>query len=393
MGEVVRPGDTAGAADVVRAASSGGRTVCVRGAGTKAAWGALLSRVDVWLDTTGIAGIVRHEPGDRVVTVRAGTPLGELQAELSAAGQCLAVSSGFAHATVGGVLACNEAGPSRLRHGTPRDLVLGVEFVRADGVVGHAGGRVVKNVAGYDLGRLLCGSYGTLGVITQATLRLHPIPPARAWVVTHVDAGRFVAPGPGQASLVTDIVTAVQSPAVAPSAVECDLPGDGVGELAVLVEGTPDGVGARSTALRTVLRELRTDAEIHDQAPSWWGRYPFGDGETGFKVSAPIDELAWAMAAVRARLGAEVAVRGSVAAGVVHAGVPPTVPLPELAQTLAALRSGLTHGSAVVVTAPLSTLDALDVWGPVAGLELMRRIKERFDPGGRFAAGRFVGGI
>jgi glycolate oxidase FAD binding subunit len=352
--------------------------------------------VDVWLDATGITGIVRYEPGDRVVTVRAGTVLRELQAELAAAGQRWAASSGFAHATVGGVLACNEAGPLRLRHGTPRDLVLGAEFVRADGAVSHSGGRVVKNVAGYDLGRLLCGSYGTLAVITQATLRLHPVPPARAWVVARMGErkGPLLTRSVVQGSL-PHIVAAVQSPAVAPSAVECDLPGDGVAQLAVLVEGTPEGVAARAGKLRALLGAAVDDATVGEEPPDWWGRYPFGEGETGLKVSAPLDELAWAMAELRAGLGAGITVRGSIAAGVVHVRVPPSVRLPELASTLATIRTRLaaTDGSAVVVTAPSSILDRLDVWGPVAGLELMRRVKAQFDPDGRFAAGRFVGGI
>jgi glycolate oxidase FAD binding subunit len=185
---------------------------------------------------------------------------------------------------------------------------------------------------------------------------------------------------------------------VAPSAVECDLPGEGGGEFAVLVEGTPAGVAARAQTLRSLLSGSATlggEPTVQDEPPSWWGSYPFADGGFGLKLSAPLDELAWAMTQLRDRIGAGLRLRGSIAAGVVHAGASPTTPVGDVAGALAAVRERLagTGGSAVAVTAPSSTLDQLDVWGPVAGLELMRRVKAQFDPHGRFAAGRFVGGM
>jgi len=140
MVTVVAPTSATEAAEVMRAAVSDELTVLPRGAGTKAHWGGTQSNVDIVLDTRRMHGVTAHEPGDLVATVRAGTPLRDVQAVLGLAGQRLALEAGFTEATVGGVLAAGEAGPLRLRHGSGRDLLIGVEFVRADGVVARSGG-------------------------------------------------------------------------------------------------------------------------------------------------------------------------------------------------------------------------------------------------------------
>jgi FAD/FMN-containing dehydrogenases len=411
---LVRPADVAGVVDVVRSAArfdengSGGRTVAIQGAGTKAAWGGPLSAVDIVLSTTGLTGVVAHEPGDRVVTVRSGTPLRELQETLAAAGQRLSVESGYDEATIGGVLASGEAGPLRLRYGSGRDLLIGVEFVRADGVVARSGGRVVKNVAGYDLGRLLCGSYGTVGVITTATFRLHPLPAASAWVVaTGVRKDAFLTPGGlaasdpmggGDARQRAAVAVLADLATVVPSAVEGNLGGpDDAGELAVLVEGSPAGVAARARTVQALMADRLTGADVAvlDQPPAWWGRYPFADGEVGLKLALPVTAEPAVLATLADRFGALLAVRGSLGSGVLYAGLPATVDVRVLGDTLAEVRAWLagTGGTVVVLTAPPSIRDGLDLWGEVAGLSLMRRLKAQFDPAGRFAAGRFVGGL
>ena len=125
--------------------------------------------------------VIEHAAGDLVARVQAGTTMGQLAAVLATAGQQLALDAP-AEATVGGVIATGTAGPRRFRYGAPRDLLIGLTVVRADGVVAHSGGKVVKNVAGYDLGKLFAGSRGTLGLITEATFRLHPLPAEVAYV-------------------------------------------------------------------------------------------------------------------------------------------------------------------------------------------------------------------
>lgn len=386
VAEVLRPQDAAGVAETLRELGGSGRTAVIRGATTKAAWGGSLSTVDVALETTGLVGVVGHEPGDRVVTVRSGTPLRSLQATLALAGQRLAVESGFVDATVGGVLATGEAGPLRLRHGAARDVLIGVEFVRADGVVAHSGGRVVKNVAGYDLGRLLCGSYGTVGVITQATFRLHPLPAAWAWVVAPLLTVADIVP----------LVAAAESPSVVPAAIELDW-ARGAGTIAVLVEGSRAGVVARAESLRSALASQAdvTGTVVVDAPPPWWGAYPFGPGDVGLRVSVPVSAQPRAIGVLLEHLGDAVTVRGSAGTGVLHAGLPATVAVASLQAALRGVRALLprTGGSCVVVTAPAQTRAAVDMWGPVPGLQLMRRLKAQFDPAGRFASGRFVGGL
>lgn len=179
---VARPTSTAEVAEVMKAAAADGLTVVPRGAGTKLGWGPAPSSADVLLDLGGMDQVQDHQAGDLIVDVQAGASLAAVGATLAEQDQRLVVDETVPGATVGGSIAAHASGPERLLVGTVRDLLIGVTMVRADGVVAKAGGRVVKNVAGYDLGKLLIGSFGTLGVITEAIFRLHPVPEARAWV-------------------------------------------------------------------------------------------------------------------------------------------------------------------------------------------------------------------
>src|SRR6266496_4029214 len=174
---VASPGSTAEVSALLRAAAAAGLAVVPRGAGTGFGWGAPPSRCDLVVDLRAMDQVLEHAAGDLVARVQAGATAGQLAAALAAAGQQLALDTP-AEATVGGVVATGMAGPRRFRYGAPRDLLIGLTVVRADGVIAHSGGKVVKNVAGYDLGKLFAGSQGTLGVITEAAFRLHPLPAA-----------------------------------------------------------------------------------------------------------------------------------------------------------------------------------------------------------------------
>ena len=177
---VAAPGSANEAAAVVRAAAVHDLSTVVRGAATKLDWGSPPERLDLILDTRRLTGVVEHAAGDLIVVVRAGTPLADLSPKLAAAGQQLALDAPLPGATVGGTVAVNTSGPRRMAYGTVRDLLIGVTNVRPDGDLARAGGKVVKNVAGYDLGKLVTGSYGTLGLITECAFRLHPVPEASA---------------------------------------------------------------------------------------------------------------------------------------------------------------------------------------------------------------------
>jgi glycolate oxidase FAD binding subunit len=166
--------------DAVRAAAADGRTLRLRGGGTKDFWGAPLQ--GEVLDTRGYAGITSYEPSELVVTARCGTPLAELEAALAEKGQCLAFEPPHfgPGATVGGMVAAGLSGPARASVGTVRDFVLGARMINGKGEDLTFGGQVMKNVAGYDVSRLLAGSWGTLGIVTEVSLKVLPVAPAEA---------------------------------------------------------------------------------------------------------------------------------------------------------------------------------------------------------------------
>ncbi|NUT33940.1 MAG: FAD-binding oxidoreductase [Hamadaea sp.] len=382
---VAAPASVAEASEVVRLAAVHDLAVVVRGAATKQAWGAPPRRLDLILDTRRLTGVVEHAAGDLITVVRAGTPLALLQTTLAEAGQELAIDSPFAASTVGGAVAANTSGPRRLAYGTLRDLVIGVTIVRPDGVVAKSGGKVVKNVAGYDLGKLMTGSFGTLGLIAECAFRLHPTPPAVACVTSPVA-------GPTHAAAALAAILGAQ---VVPSALELNAPAGEGWEVAVRLAGVPDGVPQRADATRILLGR---GAVVESTEPAWLTAYPWGEGDVGLKLTMALSQthgLLAAVAAARDNHGAAIALRGSLGTGVLHAGLPGATPPQTVADVVDDLRAAATSagGHLTVVTAPGGTRDLLDLWGPVPGLELMRRIKERFDPDARFAPGRFVGGI
>jgi glycolate oxidase FAD binding subunit len=215
-------------------------TVGIAGAGTAAGWAGPLAPVDTVLDTTGLTGVITHNPGDMTVSVRAGTPLRELQAELAPHGQHVSFDAARVAdgATVGGLVATADAGPAALVFGSMRDLVIGVTMVLADGTVARSGGHVIKNVAGYDLAKLMHGSYGTLGVLAEVVLRLHPVPERNATLGIHCSLEEAAA----------HAATVLGGP-YEPAALEWT--SDGV--LLIRLEGTADALDARLQRLRAAL--------------------------------------------------------------------------------------------------------------------------------------------
>ena len=349
---VAEPASTEQAAALIAATRD--LTVVVRGAGTKINWAPPPRSLDLIIDTRRLAGVVEHAAGDLITVIRAGTPL----AGIELGNQVLALD-GPDGATVGGTVATNTSGPRRMHYGTARDLLIGITVVRPDGKVAHSGGKVVKNVAGYDLGKLFTGSYGTLGLITECVFRLHPRPASSLYVRS---------PSP-----VTS-VAAVLAARVVPTAIEVD---SASGDLVVLLEGTPEGVRDRAARV-----EKAIGGEITESAPAWWGRYPWSSARPiGMKLSVPISK-------VPRLVDGDRVVRGSAGTGVLYAAARDITEVELLRATC--VRAG---GHAVVLTAPDDVRDILDMWGPVPGLGLMRRIKDQFDPDHRFAPGRFVGGI
>ncbi|EWT03812.1 glycolate oxidase [Intrasporangium chromatireducens Q5-1] len=385
---VASPGTADEAAALMRAAAAHDLTLVARGTGTKLGWGAPPEHVDVVVDTTRMDQVVEHAAGDLIVVVGAGRRLADLQAELGDAGQRVGIDP-TRSGTVGGAVATAATGPTRLFHGAVRDLVIGMRFVRPDGVVAHAGGKVVKNVAGYDLGKVLTGSFGTLGLITEVAFRLHPLPEAQRWVTCAVD---------GPSDIQQHVLALVHSQLV-PAAVELDRSRDGA-SLGVLLEGIAPGVEQRVTEVRTLLGAAATDAAT---PPEWWGTEPATPSGVLLKVTHEIGRftrLLEALDAAADSAGLATTLRGSPAVGtaLVGVGAPSAggaVSAGAVRELVDELRRRATTfgGSVVVLDAPPQLREGLDVWGPVTALDLMRSVKQRFDPERRLAPGRFVGGI
>ena len=270
---VASPADTAEASALLAAATEHGLAVVPRGSGTSVSWGVPPSRLDLVIDTLRLDQVLEHAAGDLVVRAQAGVTMRQLAGVLATARQQLALDvppgtggGQDGSPTVGGLLATGSAGPRRLRYGTPRDLLIGITVIRPDGTVTKSGGKVVKNVAGYDLGKLYAGSLGTLGLITEAIFRLHPLPAAAA----------FVTAGYADTAAAAQGVAAAAGSELAPVAIEIDRPArDGLIRVAVLLEGDPAGVSERASLMRGV---LGAGTATLDAAPSWWGAGPGARG-------------------------------------------------------------------------------------------------------------------
>ena len=379
---VVSPRTTEEVSAAMRVAGSHGLSVVARGAGTKLDWGNPPESARLVIDLSQLAGVIEHENDDLVARVYAGTTLANLFAATSKARQCFPVDEVVPGSTVGGVVATGLSGPVRHLHGAVRDLVLGATIVRADGAVARAGSKVVKNVAGYDLAKLFTGSYGTLGILTELTLKLKPLPAARRFVVASY---------PGPSDLVAPLQRLLASQTV-PSAIEVDRPGpESPVQLAVLVEGRPAPVEQRSSDVAAALGTY----DIRTEAPPGWGELPGPITLKLTSVLSGIPSLVQGASSLASDKAMAARICGSAGSGVLFMGLPVEVPAPDLRALVDSLRTicaGL-GGHTTVLRAPAWLKSNLDVWGPVPGIDLMRRVKEKFDPARRLAPGRFVGGI
>jgi glycolate oxidase FAD binding subunit len=361
-----------------------GLVVRALGGGTKAAWAEIPGEVDVELSTLALDQVLEHNEGDLTAVLQAGVPLAVAQERFAAAGQMLALDPPLGaddRATVGGVMATGDSGPRRHRYGAPRDLVLGAAVALADGTVARSGGKVIKNVAGYDLAKLLCGSLGTLGVIVEVAVRLHPLAQRTATLVVEGRDAEALARAAmllSHASLELECLD-----------VRWD---DGQGE--VLARFTGRSAPRQADRAVEMLRASTISATVVEDDAELWARQRAGQRSAGsavVRVSAVQSQLAGLLRWVEARGGALVGRAGLGLAWVtIDAGDPE-----RFAATLGDLRRALAPAACVVLDAPAGTHGVVDPWGPTdpGALALAARVKARFDPTRTCSPGVFVGGI
>ncbi len=386
----VEPATVEEAAQAMRALAADRLAVTFVGGGTDLDVGAPPARLDAVLHTRRLDRIREHAPSDQIVAVEGGMTLAELQRRLAPHHQRLAIDPPHPErATVGGIVAASAFGPRRTRYGAVRDLVIGITIVRADGVLARGGGKVVKNVAGFDLPRLFCGSFGTLGLVAEVVFRLHPLPEASA---TAIFEGLSAAD-------VQETLPVLRELAVEPTAVAA-LAGDAAGTftLAIRFEGFAPGV--RDQIDRTLARAGGGARLEGAEEEALWSRHDAmrAAGNVRARATFAPAALVPALEALRPVHGAL-----SVPALAVH----PTLGIALLAgdladaaaaaQAVAAARAALAplaNGALVLAAAPPELRARVDVWGPPPpAIEVMRRLKRELDPEARLAPGRFVGGI
>ena len=389
---VVEPGSVEEISETMKLASAEGLTVSVRGGGTKTGLGAPPKSVDIILSMVRMDSIIEHVPGDQIVRVEAGVKFQELQAKLAEANQMLALdpSETSAGATIGGVVAANSSGPRRLKYGTVRDLIIGVTVVLADGTIAKAGGKVVKNVAGYDLGKLFTGSLGTLGVIATANFRLHPRPETARTLAVEVDTPQVA----------LEAAQAIVHSQVEATAVELHW-SEGAKLVSVLLESIPGGIDAKVEATTFLLKpfgEVRTltDEEGQNLGPL---RPPDATsaGEVAVKITAPPADLASVLDCVIdacERKNVPARMTGHAGTGVTYVGLSgDEAAVVEVIEEVRGIRVR-GGGGLVVLAAPVSVKEKVEVGGPAGDyLGLTRRVKEKFDPGYLMNPGRFLGGL
>ncbi len=409
----VFPGSIEEVAAVMVLASEAGRSVTPWGGGTAASVGMPAGHTGLIMGLRRLSRLLEHEPGDLTATVEAGMTVEAFQTALRGRGQWLSLDPADAdRATVGGVIATNAYGPRRHLYGTARDLLIGVTVVTADGSVVKGGGKVVKNVAGYDLPKLFIGSYGTLGVIVEATVKLRPLPEQEELVCVHFDrlkdAGAAVR-AVAASDLIPNAVELLDGAAAAGAGLAAGVTVSPTSPGGMLVVGF-DGVREQIDWQRAELARLTGPLGGRDVRPldaRAWPRLTTA-ARAAFPMPAAVTALAILPSQVAETMeqGAGMArARGLQSAWAAHAGVGvmraalASEPAPKDPGAIAAViaewremaRAG--GGHATLEWAPLAVKSQVPVWDdPGAAGRIMERIKAQLDPRNILNPGRFVAG-
>jgi glycolate oxidase FAD binding subunit len=381
----------------------------VAGQGTKLAWGIPAKKIDLLLSTQNLDGVVDHAVGDMTVTVQAGLTFAALQTLLAKQNQWIPLDPVYANqATVGGILATRDAGSLRHRYGGVRDLCLGLTFVRSDGQVAKAGGRVVKNVAGYDLMKLFAGSFGTLGIVTELTLRAYPLPECSGTVLVR-----------GKMEEVANFTQALRQSTLTPTAFDIwtgqsvashditshDISASHDITVALRFQSLGESVLAQTERVYDLARSQSLSAEIRSDGDDadWWTtsaqhlRESAGQDTVICQIGILPASAVSCLATVQQKVAqTSVALQGRVHGGSGVGQLRLTGTEMDCRSVLADLRAffNQSEGYLSILEAPLTLKKAIEVWGYSGNaLAAMRKLKERFDPQGGLNPGRFVGGL
>ena len=390
---LVFPSTTEDIAAIVKLAHQETWSIIPCGHGSKLDWGGLSQDVQLIVSTQKCARLIEHAVGDLTVTVEAGIKLADLQAQLKQANQFLPIDPAFdRQATMGGILATADTGSWREGYGGIRDMVLGISFIRSDGAIAKAGGRVVKNVAGYDLMKLFIGSYGTLGIITQITLRTYPIPEDSKTVVL---TGTYEAMAQAIQTLRNSGLTPTAADLVS-QAVSEEL---GIGDNTALIvrfQTISSSIAQQVSQLEAIAQPLNLQISCYqdqNETKLWQQltqliRVPTSEttiiGKIGLLPNAVVsfvqklDELTNSQNLAMIHVGT----------GIGH--------LQLQIEDIAVINQGRSicnqnNGFLTLLTAPKSIKQTFEVWGYTGnGLPMMQAIKQKFDPVNIFSPGRFI---
>ncbi|NDJ19668.1 FAD-binding oxidoreductase [Myxacorys almedinensis] len=368
------------------------------GRGSKLHWGGLVAGATLVISTERLNRLIDHAIGDLTVTAEAGLSFAEVQQHVGKAGQFLAidptVGSSATGATLGGIVATGDTGSWRHRYHSVRDMLLGITFVRSDGQLVKAGGRVVKNVAGYDLMKVLTGSYGTLGIITQVTFRVFPLPSASRTVVL---TGQADAPGTKRTfDQIAKALQALLSSALTPTAVDLQLE-QGL-RLVVRFQSLSESVELQATRLNEIASALglsTSSCANHVEQALWQTSKDLMDKASqehvvlckiGVKPSNAVEAL---FQMERLMPNATAVIHGGSGLGQMAIEGVRSTQIQEMRSRLQSLGGYLS-----ILQAPPDLKQRIDVWGYSGNaLPLMKQLKQHFDPDQRLSPQRFVSGI
>jgi glycolate oxidase FAD binding subunit len=353
----------------------------IRGGGSKITWGRPPAAVDLVVSTRRLNHLIAHRHGDLTVTAQAGMTLRDLNAALRAERQWLPIDSAFDEATVGGIVATNDAGPSRHRNGTPRDLVIGITLALTDGRLVKAGGTVVKNVAGYDLGKLVSGSHGTLAGIADVTFKLVPIPASSATLVAgYDDLGVF-----------TRDVAALDGSQIEAAAFDvraeaADMPF----QLKLRIATSPAARDAQMASARALVAGQSTVLTDSTERATWVEQLDVmsrGDATVRFSwLPSKLAQVLTLLGELQQRSGVQIVLTGRVlgAGAIALSG-----DVMSLASVIERLRADADVGNVVVLRGSHELKERVDVWGPARPSDrVARAVKHSLDPAGILNAGR-----